>query len=55
MYGLKNIRTGQIVAKAPDMKTAKKWLKAQLKLDAYNVLLAPEIFQIETYEIVEVA
>ena len=55
MYGIKNVRTGKIVASTPDMKTAKNWLKAQMKLDKMNHALLPDFFQIETYEIVEVA
>lgn len=55
MYGLKNIRTGKVVSIAPDMKTAKRWLKAQMRIDAMNHKYFPELCQIETYEIVEVA
>lgn len=54
MYGIKNVRTGKIVASTPDMKTAKNWLKAQMKIDMVNYIVFPEKFQIEIYEIVEV-
>lgn len=55
MYALKNTRTGHIGNNAPDMKTAKRWLKAQMRIDAMNHKYFPEYFPVlDSYEIIEV-